>query len=108
MPRQLASLEGWKFCCIQPEEASCGDLIFVGRIKETKLLAHAAIFLSPYEVFHCKRDEGAVIESFEDFSKVFTQKLTDNQLQYIDPRDKPLREKYGDKFIPASELSQGV
>ena len=68
MPHQLASLDHWKFCCIEESEIACGDLIFVKRIRETKLLCHAAVFLSPHELFHCRGDTGAVIESFKEFS----------------------------------------
>lgn len=100
MPRQLFSLDQWEFCEIDPKEVRCGDVVFAKRIREEKLIAHAALLLGDNEVFHCKRDGGPVVETFEQFRSLFEQKLTFDQLRYIDPRNREMREKYKDKFIP--------
>ncbi len=104
MPRRLLTLDQWEFCEIDPKEACCGDLVFAKRIREEKLIAHVALLLGPDEVFHCKRDGGPIVESFEKFCSLFEQKLTLDQLRYIDPRNREMREKYKDKFIPKEHL----
>ncbi|MBS0655313.1 MAG: C40 family peptidase [Verrucomicrobia bacterium] len=99
MPRTLHSGGEWRFLRADVRSIQCGDICFVKRITEPKLIAHAALFLGPDEVFHCKRDEGAVVENYSSFCSIFEQKLTDTQIHYIDPRNRELREKYKDKFL---------
>jgi len=107
MPRTLLSTGKWTFHMIDPQEARCGDVLFTKRISERKLLAHAALLLGPNEIFHCKRDSGAVTETLESFFSVFEQKLTDTQIRYIDPRNVELRKKYNDKkLIPEDMMSK--
>jgi hypothetical protein len=100
MPRTLFSVGEWKFLRVDEKAILCGDICFVKRVVEPKLIAHAALFLGPNEIFHCKRDEGAVVEDYANFCSIFEQKLTDNQINYIDPRNRELREKYKTKFLP--------
>lgn len=103
MPRELLALGEWKFHCIEPRQIRCGDLLFVKRIAEQKLIAHAALFLGPDEIFHCKRDVGAIVESLNCFHATFEQKLTYKQIIYIDPRNKSLREDADDIFLPKNK-----
>jgi hypothetical protein len=98
-PRKLLSTGNWKFHEIDVQEARCGDVLFAKRILEPKLLGHAALLLGAKEIFHVRRDQGGVVESWESFSATFEQKLTQSQISYIDPRNKELREKYKGKFI---------
>jgi hypothetical protein len=107
MPRVLLSSGKWTFHVIDSKDARCGDVLFAKRITEPKLLGHMALLLGPNEIFHCKRDSGAVIESWGNFLSVFEQKLTDKQIRYIDPRNTELREKYNNKkFIPENDLKR--
>jgi len=94
MPR-LLSQSGWAFKIIDSNELCIGDLIFLKRKSEIKLVAHAALVIGPDRIFHCKRDAGAVTESIEKVWKVFEQTLKKDLLKYIDPRNTPLQKKYG-------------
>ena len=104
MPRRLLSLGEWKFCKVDQKEAHCGDLLFAKRITDSKLIAHAALILDPNRIFHCRKDRGAVVETFEEFHSVFEQKLTYEQIRYIDPRNKEMRKQFNGSFIPSREI----
>jgi cell wall-associated NlpC family hydrolase len=94
MPR-LLSRSGWTLKMTDPHDLRIGDLIFLKRKSEAKLVAHAALVIGPDRIFHCKRDAGAVIESIEKVWEVFEQVLKKDLLKYIDPRNVVLRKKYG-------------
>jgi len=94
MPR-LLSQSGWVLKIIDSHDLCIGDLIFLKRKSETKLVAHAALVIGPDRIFHCKRDAGAVTESIEKVWEVFEQTLKKDLLKYIDPRNAVLRKKYG-------------
>jgi len=104
MPRTLLALGEWKFLCLDETAVQSGDLCFVKRIEEPKLIAHVALFLGPNEIFHCKRDVGAVVEDYKAFNSVFEQALTHNQINYIDLRNRELRQKHGGLFLPDNVL----
>jgi cell wall-associated NlpC family hydrolase len=94
MPR-LLSQSGWSLKIVNSNELCIGDLVFLKRKSETKLVAHAALVIGPNRIFHCKRDAGAVIESIEKVWGVFEQALKKDLLKYIDPRNTALRKKCG-------------
>lgn len=102
MPRLLISTQ-WSFHLVDASEFKMGDLIFLKRKAEPKLIAHAALALGPDRIFHCKRDQGAVIESVSAVFEIFEQKIKHSQLKYIDPRNKELREANGDKYLRETE-----
>ena len=55
MPR-LLSQSGWVLQVVDSDELCIGDLIFLKRKKETKLVAHVALVIGFNQIFHCKRD----------------------------------------------------
>lgn len=94
MPR-LLSKSGWTFQLIESADLLFGDVLFLKRKAEIKLVAHAALVIGPDRIFHCKKDAGPVVETIEKVYEVFEQTLKEELLRYIDPRNIPLREKYG-------------
>jgi hypothetical protein len=94
LPR-LLSRSGWTLKLIDSNDLLLGDLIFLKRKSELKRIAHAALVIGPNQVFHCKRDAGATIESIEEVWAVFEQTLKEDLLKYIDPRNTDLRGKHG-------------
>ena len=65
MPR-LLKVSGWDLQIVDSSDLCTGDLIFLKRKSELKLIAHAALVIGPDRIFHCKRDVGSVVESIEE------------------------------------------
>lgn len=98
MPRLLAS-SGWTFQIIDTSEIRACDLVFLKRRAEPKLVAHAVLVLALDKVFHCKKNCGMKVEPLEGVFEEYEQKLLQDQLRYIDSRDKTLRAVHGGWFI---------
>jgi len=100
MPRRLLSFGEWSAHKVAWKDVKCGDLLFVKNKERPKLIAHIALVLNSNQIFHCCSALGAVIESKEQFFSVYEQKLPFEKMPlYIDPRNKPLREKHQGLFI---------
>ncbi|MBS0585559.1 MAG: hypothetical protein JSR76_04580 [Verrucomicrobia bacterium] len=68
-----------------------------------RFIGHMALVVGPDQIFHCKNPVGAVVQSVKEVWRDFEQSLTKKDIfVYIDPRNKPLREKYG-TFLPSYE-----
>ncbi len=100
MPQRFYK-QGWHFQLIDTKELQTGDLIFLKRRKEPKLIGHIACALDANRIFHCKRDRGALIESLDSVFQDFEQKLKKKQVLYIDPRNKELRALHRGLYIKA-------
>ncbi len=98
MPRQLRS-SGWDFHVVDIAELRSGDLLFLKRKEEPRLIIHAALVLSVDRIVHCKRDIGIVLESIDSVFEVYEQQIHEDQLIYIDYRNEGLREKYGGCYL---------
>lgn len=94
MPREL-SQSGWTKEIVSSKDVKVGDLIFLKRRSEQRLVIHAALVIGPDRIFHCKRDAGAVIESIAKVWEVYEQALKSDLLRYVDYRNVDLRNQYG-------------
>ena len=98
MPRELTH-SGWQFHLIRKEELQPGDLIFLKKRTEPRLIDHVAVALAVDRVFHCKKGEGALCQSLDDLFEVYEQKILEKQLDYIDSRNQALRKIHGGCYM---------
>lgn len=90
MPRLLVTT-GWEFHIVDLSEIRPGDLMFLKRKAESRLIVHAALTLNVDRIFHCKRDVGMVLETPESIFVTYEQQIRKDQLRYIDFRNDELR-----------------
>lgn len=89
MPREL-SQSNWGSHIIDSAELKTGDLLFLKRREQPKLISHIAIVLAPDQIFHCTARLGAVIQSVDQVFERYEQPLQHAQAAYIDSRNKSL------------------
>lgn len=90
MPR-LLSQSNWNLHIIAPAALKIGDLLFLKGHKQTQLISHVAIALSPHQIFHCTARLGPVIQSIDQVFEHYEQPLQQAQVTYIDSRNRALR-----------------
>lgn len=100
MPRRLLSYSEWRLLKIDAKDMQCGDLLFVKKKKNVKLLSHVALVVASDRIFHCCQSLGtAVVQSTEDFFCLYEQQLNFRKMvRYVDPRNKKLREEQKSGF----------
>jgi len=98
LPRSLVR-DKWKFHIVDERGVQLGDMIFVKKIGEKRLISHVALVLDQQSVFHCKKERGAIIEGLFDFFKVYEQSILEEELNYIDVRNVALRILHGGIYL---------
>jgi hypothetical protein len=99
LPRSLLDSRKWTPLFVDQKEILPGDLLFVKNIMRPRLVEHAVLSLGGDQYFHCRKLEGARIESLDELYTQFEQKLTTDIFRYIDPRNKRLRDEHKGYFI---------